>query len=910
MISSILIIAAAAGYSYYNYFYKNVEVEIYSLVPNNAIALFDIRNSIDNWNELQEKKLWTSLGAIPVLSEIDKTLIALDSITGKKGSLDKIFRNTPFCISIHQTSKESLGAVYYFKLLDLESYNTMDKVISNFKKSKNFKYDTRTYLDEKINEVKDISSKQIFSYLIYKDHFVGSYSPVLLEDVIRNIETETSNNFKQKNNVLFNLSGALKDGGSLYIDGSKIKSFLSIFSGENQSNPIVGNFSEGAKLNVALVDQEIIMSGTTLAGTNSTDYFLATFKGQKAGKIQMANLVPNRTSTLFHLKFDDGSLWYDNLISFFGKKAKTDFTNHSQIKAKFDLDPANFFKWMEGEIGLATLQSIDQKNPDKLLIIKANDIHEAYNQMNKLASKAESLSGDTLFKENFSDIDIRHLLVDEFPAQLLGESFKGFSGSYFSAIGNYIVVGNSIQVVKSLIVDMEADNVWGKSVTMNQYFDKAFGDANVSYILNTNKSWNSLIENVSGNWKQFLNKSGSAFKNFGMVSLQFSGSGENFFTHINIQHQEVLKKDREEQKFNFLAKIDVGAPIISSPFFVKVLGEKKVQIMLQDSLFNFYNISEDGQILWKDSIGEKIIGDISQIDYLKNGQLQYAFATPHSFHILTNDGSYINNNFPFSFEEEVAFMTVIDYDNSKNYRFLLATLSGNIFMVDKQMEALEGWNPRKMPSKPATAPQHLRVRGKDCLIALQENGEFSVMNRRGEMLPGFPVNLQGNFNNKLFFEQGPTLAQTAITTISAKGELVKMNLEGKILRREQLYRPSKETRFVLCIDEFKKTFVIARQELGILTILDPKGEIILEKDYITSGALEIQYFNTGIDREIYAVTDKIQEFTYLYDYKGNLINARPIDSSHPVALNFTEASGQYEVFASYEKQLFKVNFIR
>jgi hypothetical protein len=184
------------------------------------------------------------------------------------------------------------------------------------------------------------------------------------------------------------------------------------------------------------------------------------------------------------------------------------------------------------------------------------------------------------------------------------------------------------------------------------------------------------------------------------------------------------------------------------------------------------------------------------------------------------------------------------------------------------------------------------------------------LNRRGEMNSGFPVDLQGTFKNPFFIEPGPTIAQTILTTLSEKGEILKINLEGKLLKREQLYRPSKETRFVLSIDEFNKDYIIARQEMGLLTLLDKRGEVILEKDYITSGILEIQYFNAGFEKQIYAVTDKIQEFTYLYDHTGTLINYRPIESGHEVELIYSEPGEKYEVMANYDAKFSVINFTK
>lgn len=908
IILGLIIFSGAAGFIYYKYFYNREDIEVFDLIPENAIAVYESKNIISTWNNLQEKNLWSSLILIPEFSQIEKSLNELDSISGQEGKLDKVFKNNSLCVSFHQISKESYGTVFYFKIQDLEQYDILNKILSTYQNNGKLNTDSRTYLGEKITEIRDNSSKNLFSYIIYRDHFAGSFFPVLIEDVIRNVDADDALTFKDRNAALFSIPGTDRDEENLFFNTGKINSVLSIFSESNENNDAITHFAEATRLSFEIHDQEMYFNGYTLAGNSKNDFYLGTFKGQRPGKLQMSKLVPNRTATFFHVTFDNALSWYKNLNLFWNNKSPSQVKNHQKFLNQYKINPDKFYNWMGGEIALVNLQSLNLANPDKLVIIKADDIQEAYNQMNKLADRAAIISEDSLYKENFSTIDIRQLYINEFPSNVFGDHLTGFPNSFYFVVDNYLIIGNSLQVIKSTIADIEADNVWGKSVTMNQYFEKSLGEANITYIINTQRSWNAFMNILNNKWNQTFNKNNTPIKNFDMISFQFSDTEDKFYTSINVRHHDVSKINKEGQKFNLAANLALDVPIISKPFYVKNPEEKSFHVILQDSLYNLYKVSLEGEILWKENIGEKVIGEIHQIDYLKNGHHQYAFATPRALHVLSQEGSYINNNFPQEFEDHVEFMTVVDYDNSKNYRFLVSTNNGNLYMFDKEMVALEGWNPKEMKDKSATAPFHIRVRGKDCIISLQENGILSVITRKGEMYPGFPVNLQGKFSNSLYIEAGPTFSQTILTTISEKGELIKINLEGKLIKKEQFYRPSKETRFVLCVDEFQKNYVIARQDLGILTLLDAKGEVILEKDYITSGALEIQYFNAGVEKEIYAVTDKIQEFTYLYDYRGNLINSRPIDSGHKIALKFTESTGKYDIIANYNTRFSRIDF--
>ncbi|CAN5602114.1 hypothetical protein BH23BAC1_BH23BAC1_09240 [soil metagenome] len=905
-----LAIVGAGGYVYYHYWFKSSKVEVWSLIPGNAIAVYESKNTIENWNTLQQKELWTTLASLPSFQNINQSLSSLDSISGKAGDLDKLLKSNPLYISVHKTSKESLGYLFYIEILDLEKYSIANQLIKAFRLDTQLKTDTRTYHGEIITELKNSKLGKTFSYIIYKDHFVGSFYPVLVEDVIRNLEVEEHPSFKDQNASLFTINSNSFDEENLYINQEKLKDFLSVFTEPGGLNKeIYNSFSRSSRLSLDFKDNYLSLNGYTIPGEGEFGFYLQTFKDQSPQPIEVENLVPNRTATFLHYTFENGLDWYKNLIFYWQKKDPSQIKKSEELKNKFSLEPSKYFKWMAGEIGLATLASVEPRNPDKLLFIKTNDINEAANQLKKLTAAAEGSVQDSIYSEIFADISIYLLNIQEFPSKLLGDNFTGFPLTYYAFTGNYLVMGNSSQVIKSMLADREADNTWGKSVALTEFRENYISDANISYIVNTDRAWNLLLANLNSSWKKYFNTQVSHYKNLKLLSLQLTNTGDRFYTSIVLNNEASYKQEKNLKNFQLASNLSVDAPIITKPFFIKKAGGKTSEVIFQDSLFNIYKVSLDGSIIWKDSIGEAIVGGIHEVNFNKDSQKNYVFTTTTAFHVLSIDGEYVPG-FPHQLNTEVEFMSVIDYDQSKNYRFLISSHKGELYMLDRDMAMLEGWRPRNLNFKPSAAPSHLRIRGKDCIISLQENGFLHVMNRRGELYHGFPVDLQGIYKNPVFIETGPTFAQTILTTISDKGEFIKLNLEGKLIRREQLYRPSKETKFTLCIDEFKKDYIIARQEQGILTLLDKRGEVILEKDYITSGILDIQYFNTGFEKQIYAVTDKIQEFTYLYDHSGTLINFRPIESGHEVELTYSEPGEKYEVMANYDSKFSVINFTK
>jgi hypothetical protein len=181
------------------------------------------------------------------------------------------------------------------------------------------------------------------------------------------------------------------------------------------------------------------------------------------------------------------------------------------------------------------------------------------------------------------------------------------------------------------------------------------------------------------------------------------------------------------------------------------------------------------------------------------------------------------------------------------------------------------------------------------------------MTRRGEYNEGFPLALDDKVHSPLFVKTGTNPENTELTLLTESGEITVINLKGEVISKEQLYRPSTETTFRLCIDGLGKTYVIARQDFNKLSILNRKGALVFEKNYISQGALQsgqlnVQYYDFGAGNEIYAVTDKVQEFTYLYNGAGELYNNRPIESGFEIGLIYYEQENTYRVYRNYEKE--------
>jgi hypothetical protein len=250
---------------------------------------------------------------------------------------------------------------------------------------------------------------------------------------------------------------------------------------------------------------------------------------------------------------------------------------------------------------------------------------------------------------------------------------------------------------------------------------------------------------------------------------------------------------------------------------------------------------------------------------------------------------------------DIEYLSLVDYDHSRNYRFLVTDKSGKIWMYDKQGTNLEGWTPNNVEDDLFTPARHHRIRGRDFLIAIRRDGRAYLMNRRGEIQRGFPLNLDARPAGDYFLEVGSTIENSDFIIVSSDGFRVRFNPAAKIQLREALIKSSISSRFSLVKERTGKSYCMVRQDPSNLTILDVNGRGIITNSYIGMNPVVVRYYDFGAGSVYYSITDLVQNLTYIYDQSGALLTSPPLESRscdlHP------SKSGKVNAYLTYKGSL-------
>jgi hypothetical protein len=251
-------------------------------------------------------------------------------------------------------------------------------------------------------------------------------------------------------------------------------------------------------------------------------------------------------------------------------------------------------------------------------------------------------------------------------------------------------------------------------------------------------------------------------------------------------------------------------------------------------------------------------------------------------------------NYPIKISgKQIHNLNLVDYSNSKDYRYFISTTNGDLYLLDKTGDQLEGWSPLSVKSKTIGPPAFYRVPSKgDFMVSLSEKGQLHLFNRRGELQTKSPIQLADSFNSRLVAWNDPSSKTVLLVGISSGGEVIHTNFNGEVTYRNQLVKGDRDHEFLIIPSPDESDFIFISRQFNEVQVLDRNEQLIFNVRASAEG-LTYQYFDFGASRQLVAITDLTQGFSYLYDLAGKLLTTMPLESVGPIQISFQPGNGQY-----------------
>ena len=177
-------------------------------------------------------------------------------------------------------------------------------------------------------------------------------------------------------------------------------------------------------------------------------------------------------------------------------------------------------------------------------------------------------------------------------------------------------------------------------------------------------------------------------------------------------------------------------------------------------------------------------------------------------------------------------------------------------------------------------------KGQVYTVGLTENGLLGIVNEKGEFTTGFPVKTGVPTLSAPVLDQ--TDGQIAILVLGQKGEFFKVNMSGKVVQKNQFFRPDTEYKFQLCASDKPNDWVVMRGNNKAVTVLDKNDKELFSIKDLAFGRKYLKYYNLGSGRRFYAIFNGWSSY-YLYNEKGEQVSDKPIVSSSAPIIQYSDS---------------------
>ena len=341
-----------------------------------------------------------------------------------------------------------------------------------------------------------------------------------------------------------------------------------------------------------------------------------------------------------------------------------------------------------------------------------------------------------------------------------------------AVIENFFVFTSSEKAMKTLISNYKDGSALSKNLIYNTFKETLSSESSIYWIAQTK----ALIE-VWGN-KKLKKKPWSKLDTKRFPFVAFQGTLENSFMHMHLRiHENELKVVENSVSNQYLLQLE--APLSSPPQWLKNHRTKGMDVLVQDVNNKLYLFSDKGNLFWKKQLPGNIQGRIEQVDLYKNKRLQMAFRTEDKFFVLDRNGKIVK---PFSIKipttEPIQPLAVFDYDQRRDYRFVLAQ-GNNLQMFNSKGKKVSGFKFRKTKTPIINTPVHIRINQKDYIAIQEESGKLNLLNRTGKERVKVKENIDfsGNTVNSYLKTFTTSDKNGNLIQIDVKGNIVKTNLD-------------------------------------------------------------------------------------------------------------------------------------
>jgi len=903
-ITFLLILLAAIAAGTYSYFYvkkiKTPVSEAINAVPLNASIIVESRQVKNLWKKLSETSImWEDLLGTAYFSRLNRTANFLDSSILMHPKIAAMMDNHSVFLSVHPSGANSYDFLYLYSLPNVTQQYIVDEFVKETCKSP--LATVRDYDGQKIYSLQ-LSPSETFTYSFAKGIFISSFSSVLVEDALRQLASGNSL-MKNKSFAAVQRSAGDKVEASLYINYKTLPGFIGrYFLNESSKKEFthLSDFADWTELDLVTKPNSLMLNGFTTSDDSLKNY-LSLFLKQKPQQIELTSIVPSNTSTLLFFGISNFKGFYSSYKSYLELKHKLfDYQQElDKLKLQYGLQPEKqILSWINNEMALViTEPTTTNYNNDCYAIFHSNNKDEALNKLNEFADTVDRINELKADTELFRGHMIRQLALQGILPKILGTPFEKMQDNFFTAINDYIVFANTSVALKSFINSYESGRTLQNSKYYTSFSENLSTEANVylySGIAQSTNIYSALVDEENA---KAIEAYTDIYHKFEAIGIQFSSNEKMFFNNIYLKHNPIYK-----QETSSVWEVALDDSLIIAPCLMVNHNTKAKEVFVQDRGNKIYLISNTGKILWKKQLPEKIIGQVQQVDILKNNKLQMLFTTRSSIYVIDRNGKYYGA-FPLKLKSPASnAASVFDYDGNRDYRILVACEDKKIYNYKTSGELITGWKFGKTENRVTLPVKHCMINDKDYIVAIDALGKISVMDRQGATRLKMKDGING-IAGRFYLEAGKDPGRSYIVSSDTLGNIIKLSFNGDV---QNIRLKNFDTRPYLLYndinDDKTKEYILVDE--GQINVFNQDKTLLYNYPFNPVIDPAASYFTYGNNKGKIGIVARQTHELFLLDENGQLMHGFPLFGSSAFEIGDVNNDGVFYLIAGNEDRIY------
>jgi len=899
LVSFVVLSAIVIAVFYINRQTTFVTTSAINAVPVNSALIIESYHFQELISAVRnENQMYNELLNISLIKKIDKQLGYFDSLLKTdKRTISFVTGNSVIAAAV-MTGKNKFDYLYLFSFAGNSQYEEARDFVKELLQNKAVTTE-RNYNKTTVYDARIINTKDIFSYSFSNGIFMLSYSSILVEEAILHLSSENPLT-KNTDFAKINSTAGKNASANIYINHKTFPLLMALFAGDEykQSLQTLSGYANWTELDATFHTDELLLNGFTY--TKDSDFnYLNIFLDQTPGRSTIESVLPSNTSTFFSFyisNFKEFNKDYRNYLEQQGN-IQTYKSGIDEINIAYDIDIEKMFSaFFDSEMALAYTD------------ISSSDIYE--NTFAVVLTKSESVAKDELFKilETYASkrraniqsltqnyrIDketlhpIYQMPVEYLMKKLFGAMFSDARTRYFTFIGNYLVFGSSVKALSGFIHENVLQKTLHNDLSYTEFADKFCSKSNF-YLFSSLAPSMPLYENLLNNdLKKSLKINLETFKKFQAFAFQFRSSNKKgmIYNDLIFMYNPVIKeKPRTVWESRLDTTLNFKPRLLQSP------ESSEKEIMVQDMANKLYLINNVGRIIWKKQLSDPIKSDIYQVDYFKNGKLQYLFSTKKSIFLVDRNGNDVGR-FPVKLASDATNgIAVFDYDKNKDYRLFIACEDRRIIAFSKEGNILDGWEFNKTENRVSSEVQHFRVGDKDYIV-IADKYKVYLLDRKGKTRGSLSSDFPKSARNSFIFDASSH--EPRIVTTDTTGKVYFVYFSGKVESiNAGTYSSNHYFDYQDLDSDNSRDFIFVDKNMLVVSGRNKKLFDYQFRENITDKPAFYQFSNSSC--KIGIVSKSINEI-YLFNSDGSLYKGFPLTGRTMFTIGIISDSNHFNLF--------------